>query len=156
MDVPLPLANKFWHNEWFYCDNPPPSLPNFVGKKAESHESWSKKSNPNNEPIRELQKKIAELKKKGIDGVTMSCSFIARRVQPIKELVHPGWEYSTGDSTKEVPDPPSLTLTIFRLSRLFKGALSELRKGIKEAYSHGTARSKMTMRGEPMASSLLK
>lgn len=74
----------------------------------------------------------------------MACSFIARRVQSIKELAHPALEYSTSDSTKEVLDPPSLTQTITRLSKLFKVTIGELGKGIKEAYNLDTTRSKVS------------
>jgi hypothetical protein len=51
------------------------------------------------EPVMEL---VNELKKKGVTGVAVARSFCRRMIQPIKDRVHPAYEYwGQSDPTRE-------------------------------------------------------
>ena len=44
--------------------------------------------------VLELAKKIRHLSQLGLTGVGVAASWLSRRVIPLKQQVHPSWEYS--------------------------------------------------------------
>src|SRR6266508_3853256 len=53
-----------------------------------------------------LVEKLAVCKSEGVNGVGVVINFLGRRVQPIKDRVHPATEYTGGgDSTRESFEP---------------------------------------------------
>jgi hypothetical protein len=49
--------------------------------------------------------KVNLLKDKGLTGVCVATHWLARRVQPLKKQVHPGWEYiGSQDSTQQTQE----------------------------------------------------
>ena len=98
---------KGWHSKWFYIANPSPSLPSYIGHRPVVKEPWS--SLPEREEMKQavlLLEKLATYKsEEGFNGISIVRSFLGRRIQPIKERVHPVYEYEgVQDATRESPD----------------------------------------------------
>ena len=98
---------KGWHSKWFYIANPKPSLPSYVGRQPVVKGSWS--SLPQGKELKQavlLLEKLATYKSKdGLNGICVVWNFLGRRIQPIKEWVHPAYEYEgVHDATRESPE----------------------------------------------------
>src|SRR6266511_2318459 len=95
MGLALKTSLKGWHSRWFYTTNPSPSLPAYVGLHPVVKPSWS--STPLNEEMKQvnaLLKRLEECKESDeVNGVGVVTNFIGQRIQPIKEQVHPSYEY---------------------------------------------------------------
>ena len=67
--------------------------------------SWS--STPSGEEMKQVKALLDRLedckKEDEVNGVGVMRSFIGRRIQPIKERIHPLYEYQ--DTTRESPEP---------------------------------------------------
>ena len=91
----LKTSLKGWHNRWFYTTNLSPSLPAYIGLRPVVKLSWS--STPSDEEMKQvnaLLKPLEECKESDeVNGVGVVRNFIGRRIQPIKERVHPSYEY---------------------------------------------------------------
>ena len=71
----------------------------------------------------------------GITGVGVVLNFIHRRVQPIKDRVHPSSEYSDPDDpTRESAKPWSEEEIIRRVKTLFAGDVQITNEGCPPAY----------------------
>ena len=72
--------------------------------------------------MRTLLKRLEDVKiSDGVSGVGVVRNFIGRRTQPIKERVHPAYEYSgLEDPTRESPDPWGIRDLNDRVSSLFQ------------------------------------
>jgi hypothetical protein len=65
------------------------------------------------------------LKEKGLTGVCVAAHWLARRVQPLKTQVHPGWEYSgLQDLTWESLENITPELLVKHLGELFQDTSS--------------------------------
>ena len=62
--------------------------------------------------VLELASKVRHLSSLGLTGVGISANWLRRRVIPLKQQVHPAWEYSgPSDPTQERPEEiPRATL----------------------------------------------
>ena len=61
----------------------------------EHHTKWKKELSMNEcLQIPDLLKKIAELKKKGLTAERVAFSFMKRRIQPLMQREHLGYEYT--------------------------------------------------------------
>src|SRR5206468_216158 len=114
---------KGWHSRWFYTANPDPSLLAYVGRRPEQRPSWI--STPSLAEMRDVQTLLKRLEDAKISdevsGVGVVRNFIGRRTQPIKERVHPAYEYSgLEDPTRESPDPWGIKALNDRVSSLFQ------------------------------------
>ena len=69
-----------------------------------------------------LLKRLEDIKiSDGVSGVAVVKNFIGRRTQPIKERVHPAYEYEgPKDPTQESPDPWGIKALNDRVSSLFQ------------------------------------
>ena len=75
-------------------------------------------------------------KSEGVTRVGVVMSFIHHRVQPIKERVHPGGEYSGPcDPTRESPSLPTQKGMIHRVEVLFARDAEITNEGCPPAYS---------------------
>src|SRR6266508_423536 len=72
--------------------------------------------------VRTLLKCLEDAKiSDGVSGVGVVRNFIGRRIQPIKEQVHPVYEYSgLEDPTRESPNPWCVSALDDRVSSLFQ------------------------------------
>ena len=72
----------------------------------------------------------------GVTGVGIVLSFIHRRVQPIKDRVHPSSEYSgSDDPTRESAEPWEEEEIVRRVKTLFAGDVEITNEGCPPAYS---------------------
>jgi hypothetical protein len=68
-----------------------------------------------------LINKVNLLKGKGLTGVIMATHWLACRVQPLKRLVHLGWEYSgMQDPTRETQEKMTSEHLLKHLGELFQ------------------------------------
>ena len=121
MGFPLKTSLKGWHPGWFYVSDPSPSLPPFDGHKPITQERWS--SLPSAQDMAQVNRlmEFLEIRKgEGVTGVAIVLNFVKRRVQPIKERVHPGDKYiGTADPTRESEEPSDEQEVIRRVKSFF-------------------------------------
>ena len=72
--------------------------------------------------MKTLLKRLEDAKiSDGVSGVGVVRNFIGRQIQPIKERVHPAYEYSgLEDPTRESPDPWGIKALNDRVPSLFQ------------------------------------
>ena len=108
--------------------NPSPSLRADDGHQPVVKESWT--SLPTAEEMVQvdaLVKKLAVCKSEGVNGVRVVINFLHRRVQPIKDRVHPATEYTgRGDPTRESSEPWEGTELYSRVVSLFSSDVDVL------------------------------
>src|SRR5438128_12062021 len=116
---------KGWHSKWFYITNPKPSLPSYVGRRPIVKGSWS--SLPEGKELKQavllLEKLAAYKSEEGLNGISVVRNFLGRRIQPIKERVHPAYEYEgIQDATRDHPERWTHEEMSDRLKSLFQNA----------------------------------
>jgi hypothetical protein len=95
LDLPMKTYLRGWHITWFYYEKHEPSLPPFVGRLSEFQGSWSEEPTPLDLPhVMALTNKMNLLKVRGLTRVCVAAHWLARRVIPLKNQVHLGWEYN--------------------------------------------------------------
>jgi hypothetical protein len=88
-----------------------------------------------------LTNKINLLKGKGLTGVCVATHWLARRVQPLKKQVHPGWEYSDlQDLTREPQEKITPELLVKHLGEIFQNISSWPSDEQVHPYNIGTER----------------
>jgi hypothetical protein len=93
-----------WRSEWFYIVGQLPGLPRRTGHKPvkinECNLGLSSRDLRELKPVWEL---VNELKKQGVTEAAVARSFCRWLIQPIKDRVHPAYEYwGQSDPTREV------------------------------------------------------
>ena len=115
-----------WRADWFYATNLIPSLSVHSGSGPLVNDRWDKNpvSPAEVQAIQPLLNKISMLKQQGLTGFGIVSSFLRRRVQPLKEREHFGFEYSGAEDPSRMV--PALELTdeevLERLQKMLKGA----------------------------------
>lgn len=75
IQIPLLSTNPGSRSEWFFCDNPPPPLPDFRGVIAPQLPKWNSsdvvKELANDPQVKFLLGAVNELKKAGATGETI-------------------------------------------------------------------------------------
>jgi hypothetical protein len=107
-----------WYIQWFYCRNHEPNLPSFISNLPKFVGSWTEELIDAEMPtVLALAEKVIKLKWLGLTGVSMGANWLARRVIPLKQQVHPSLEYNgIQDPTCNV----SHHITSAKLERLLK------------------------------------
>ena len=102
---------KDWRVDWFYAANLIPSLSVHSGSGPLVNDRWDKNpvSPAEVQAIQPLLNKISMLKQQGLTGFGIVSSFLRRRVQPLKEREHFGFEYSGAEDPSRMV--PALELT---------------------------------------------
>jgi hypothetical protein len=123
IDTDLPNNTVGWRSEWFYIADQLPGLPRRTGKKPMKMNEWdlglSSRDLAELNPVLEL---LSELKKQGVIGAVMARSFCRRMIQPIKDRVHPAYEYwRQSDPTREVNRMVSKEEMAARVSQIYSG-----------------------------------
>lgn len=92
-NINLPTTIPHWKSSWFFCNNPPPCLPDFRSSIAKHSSRWkpSVKVLENDAQIKHLLAEIARLKGCGVTGETVVYSFMSRGIQPLKHQPAPTW-----------------------------------------------------------------
>ena len=114
-----------WRADWFYVTNLIPPLAVHSGSSPLVNDQWDK--NPmmtaEAQAIKPFLKRIYTLKQQGLTGFEIISSFLRRRVQPLKEREHFGFEYSGAEDPSHMV--PALQLTdeevLERLQKMLKG-----------------------------------
>jgi hypothetical protein len=76
------------------------------------------------EDVKELLALVADLKNKGLTGGSMAMSLCRRLIQPIKDLVHPAYEYwGQSDPTREVNHKVSRDEMAARVTQMYTGRI---------------------------------
>ncbi|RCV11265.1 LOW QUALITY PROTEIN: hypothetical protein SETIT_2G172600v2 [Setaria italica] len=91
-DLKLKDSNKGWHKEWFLIANQKPELLPYLGYAPVTMPEWL--NQPTSIEMVQLLKDIANLKGHGLTTGAVSINFHRRLTQPIKDRVHPAYEYS--------------------------------------------------------------
>jgi hypothetical protein len=123
IDTDLPDNTTGWRSEWFYIADQLPGLRRRNGHKPVKINKWdlgfSLRSLGELEPVLEL---VNELKKQGVRGAVVARSFCRRMIQPIKDRVHPTYEYwGQSDPTREVNRKVSKEEMAARVSQMYSG-----------------------------------
>ena len=102
---------KDWHADWFYAANLIPSLSVHSGSGPLVNDRWDKNpvSPAEVQAIQPLLNRISMLKQQGLTSFGIVSSFLRRRVQPLKEREHFGFEYSGAEDPSRMV--PALELT---------------------------------------------
>jgi hypothetical protein len=74
------------------------------------------------EDLKEILELVMDMKKRGVTGASVAGSFCRRLIQPIKDRVHPAYEYwGQSDPTREVNRKVSKEEMEARLSQIYSG-----------------------------------
>jgi hypothetical protein len=83
-----------WRPEWFYIADQLPGLPCRTGHKPVKINEWDfGLSSCDLVELKLVLELISELKKQGVTGAVVARSFCRRKIQQIKDRVHPAYEY---------------------------------------------------------------
>jgi hypothetical protein len=123
IDTNLPDNTAGWRSEWFYIPDRIPGLPCWTDHKPVKINEWdlglSSRDLKELEPVLEL---ISELKKQGVTGAAVARSFCWWMIQPIKDRVHPAYEYwGQSDPTREINCKVSKEVMAARVSQMYYG-----------------------------------
>jgi hypothetical protein len=104
IDTDLPDNTAGWRSEWFYIADQIPGLPRRTGYKPAKIGEWDLGlSTRELEDLKGVLELASDMKGRGVKGATVVRSFCHRMIQPIKDRVHPAYEYcGKSDPTREV------------------------------------------------------
>jgi hypothetical protein len=123
IDSDLPDNNSRWRSEWFYIVDQLPGLPCHSVHKLVKISEWDLGlSSRDTEDLKEILELVRDLKKRGVMGASVARSFCWRQIQPIKDRVHPAYEYwGQSDSTREVNRKVSKAEIVARVPQIYSG-----------------------------------
>jgi hypothetical protein len=91
-------------------------------------------SSRDTEDLKEILALIKDLKNRGVTGASVAKSFCRRLIQPIKDRVHPAYEYwGQSDPTHEINRKVSKEEMVSRVSQIYYGKVKI--KKCPKAYS---------------------
>jgi hypothetical protein len=94
IDTDLLYNTAGWRSEWFYIVDQLPGLPCRTGHKPVKINEWDLGlSSRDLGELKAVLELVSDMKKRGVTGATMARSFCRRMIQPIKDRVHPVYEY---------------------------------------------------------------
>jgi hypothetical protein len=94
IDSDLPDNTAGWRSEWFYSVDQLPGLSCRTGHKTVKISEWDLGlSSRDLEDPKGVLELVNDLKKRGVTGAAVTRSFCRRLMQPIKDRVHPAYEY---------------------------------------------------------------
>jgi hypothetical protein len=123
IDTDLPDNTAGWRSEWFYVADQLPDLPRRTGHKPAKMNEWDLGLSSHDlaelKPVLEL---VSKLKKQGVIGAVVARSFCRQMIQPIKDRVHPAYEYwGQSDPMREVNRKVSKEEMAARVSQIYSG-----------------------------------
>jgi hypothetical protein len=104
IDTDLPNNTAGWRSEWFYIADQIPGLPRRSGHKPVKISKWDLGlSTRELEDLKGVLELVSDMKNQGVTRAVVARSFCQRMIQPIKDWVHPAYEYCGQlDPTREV------------------------------------------------------
>jgi hypothetical protein len=104
IDTDLPDNTTAWRSEWFYIADQIPGLPHRTGHKPAKISEWYLGlSTRELEDLKGVLELVSDMKERGVTGAVVARSFCRRMIQPIKDRVHPAYEYCRqSNPTREV------------------------------------------------------
>jgi hypothetical protein len=121
IDTDLPDNTVGWRSEWFYIADQIPGLPRRTGHKPVKI-SECDLGLPTHvlEDLKGVLELVSDMKKRGVEGAAVARSFCRRMIQPIKDWVHPTYEYcGQSDPTREVNRKVSKEDMAARVSQMY-------------------------------------
>uniref|UniRef100_A0A0A8YQ62 Transposase (putative) gypsy type domain-containing protein n=1 Tax=Arundo donax TaxID=35708 RepID=A0A0A8YQ62_ARUDO len=105
-NLPLKKSLKGWHEEWFYMYNYNRFLPPFDGNIPVVNENWFALLSPSDMgQVNQLLDIIHSLKAQNLTAIGIAINFVSRRVQPLKDQIHLGFEiHGNSNLTHESDD----------------------------------------------------
>jgi hypothetical protein len=121
IDTDLPNNTAGWRSEWFYIADQIPGLPRCTGHKPAKISEWDiELSTHELEDLKGVF--VSDMKRRGVTGAAVAMSFYRRMIQPIKDRVHPAYEYcGQSDPTREVNRKVSREEMASRVSQMYSG-----------------------------------
>ena len=90
-----PTSLSGWKIWWFYIGNHAPTLPRWTIEAPVKKDCWkSRVSNEELPQVRDLLEKIRDLKDVGVTSATIMLSWLWRRIQPLQQRAHFGYQYA--------------------------------------------------------------
>jgi hypothetical protein len=121
IDTDLHDNTAGWRSEWSYIADQIPGLPRQTGHRPVKINEWG--LGLSSRDLKELKlvlELVSELKKQGVTGVAVARSFSRRMIQPIKDRVHPTYEYwGQSDPTREINRKVSKEEMAARVSQMY-------------------------------------
>jgi hypothetical protein len=104
IDIDLPDNTARWRSKWFYIADQIPGLQRRTGHKPAKISEWDLGlSTSKLEDLKGVLELLSDMKGWGVIGATVARSFCRRMIQPIKDRVHPTYQYcGQSDHTREV------------------------------------------------------
>jgi hypothetical protein len=104
IDTDLPDNTAGWRSEWFYIADQIPGLPRRTCHKPVKISKWDLGLSTHElEDLKGVLELVNDMKNQGVTGAAVARSFCRRMIQPIKDRVHPAYEYCEQlDPTREV------------------------------------------------------
>jgi hypothetical protein len=112
-----------WRSEWFYIADQIPGLSRRTGHRPSKISEWDLGlSTRELEDLKGILELVSYMKGQGVTGAAMARSFCHRMIQPIKDRVHPAYEYcGQSDPTREVNRKVSKEDMAARVSHMYSG-----------------------------------
>jgi hypothetical protein len=119
----LPDNTARWRSEWFYIADQLPVLPRRTGHKPVKIPEWDLGLSLREvDDVNEVLALVEDPKKRGMTGGSVARSICRRLIQPIKDRVHPVYEYwGPLDPTREVNRKVSNEEMAARVSQIYVG-----------------------------------
>jgi hypothetical protein len=135
IDTDLPDNTAGWRSEWFYIADQIPGLPRRTGHKPAKISEWDLGlSTCELGDLKGVLEIVSDMKGRGVTEVAVARSFCHRMIQPMKDRVHPAYEYcGQSDPAREVNRNVSREETAARVSQLYSGKVKV--KKCPKAYS---------------------
>jgi hypothetical protein len=104
IDSDLPDNTAGWRSEWFYIVHQIPGLPRCTSHRPSKISEWDLALSTHElEDLKGILELVSDMKGQGVTGAAVARSFCRRMIQPIKDRVHPPYEYCGQlDPTREV------------------------------------------------------
>jgi hypothetical protein len=109
--------------EWFYIAEQIPGLPRRTGHKPAKISEWDLGLPAHDlKDLKGVLELVSDMKERGVTGAAVARSFCRRMIQPIKDRVHPVYEYcGQSDPTREVNCKVSKEEMAARVSQMYSG-----------------------------------
>jgi hypothetical protein len=123
IDTDLPENTTGWRSEWFYIADQIPGLPRRTGHKPAKISVWGLGLPTRDlEDLKGVLELVSDMKEHGVTGAAVARSFCRRMIQPIKDRVHPAYEYrGQSDPTREVNRKVANEEMAARVSQMYSG-----------------------------------
>jgi hypothetical protein len=123
IDTYLPDNTARWRSEWFYIADQIPGLPRQTSHMTVKISEWDLGLPTRDlEDLKGVLELVSDMKKRGVTGAPVARSLCRRMIQPIKDRVHPAYEYcGQSDPTREVNRNVSKKEMVARASQMYFG-----------------------------------